>query len=296
MLVDDDLARRKEVEQVELLPAGGHGECKRRSLLDVHVLEVDGHAKRGRLVVRDVPRGVLPEEPFDLVTGEYMAVPLLLDNGDRVEILFSQALLLNRRPPNSSDKLSRQCCHRGKHCFDVPDRVGESLLRAFLVALERGNVVGVDAAAEADLLQFQQNLEHVHVAIVEQRLLERARGGQAAADIAQVNHEDFSLAAVVVDFVQHQRAATGLASRPAAVEVADLLAWKGIDDPMEAETAERGVDVRSIGRMDGELDLKFFDDGYELAVGETKTLPPEIQIFLRRRLRPVFRHADAFTA
>ena len=73
-------------------------------------------------------------------------------------------------------------CQRGKKGFDIADRVGKTLVRDLVVGhaigvvtLDGGNVIEGDAAVKPDLIQRLNDLEHVHVAVVEGRFFVGAR-------------------------------------------------------------------------------------------------------------------------
>ena len=151
------------------------------------------------------------------------------------------------------------------------------------ISFEGGDVVGVHAAVEADLVQLAEDLEHVDVAVVEQHFLETVGRGQAAAHVAEVHGEDLALAAVVVDLVQDERATPGLGARAAAVQVADAAAGEGVDHPVVAQPAERGVGVGGVGRVDGQLHAGVLGDGHQARIHRAEPFPPEVEFLLGRR-------------
>ena len=109
------------------------------------------------------------------------------------------------------------------------------LVPRFIICRDDGHVVGIDAAIETDSAQLEQNPENVHVAVVESNFFVSIGARQAAADIAQVDHEDATLAAVVVNLVEHERQTTRFRPGAAAIEIADTTTRKRIDEAVIAE-------------------------------------------------------------
>lgn len=53
-----------------------------------------------------------------------------------------------------------------------------------------------------------------------------------------MNHENFSLAVLVVDLIQNDGGSTRFRPRPTAIEIAAVAAGIGIDHPVESEATE----------------------------------------------------------
>ena len=120
------------------------------------------------------------------------------------------------------------------------------------IPFERRIVVGVQAAVVTHPLQLAQDLEHVHVPIVKQDLLERTGGCKARPHVSKVNLEETSLSTIVVNLVQDEWKSSGLRACPATVEAADTRVRKSIDHPVESQPAEErilrrtGLDTRQL--------------------------------------------------
>src|SRR5207302_3111010 len=90
---------------------------------------------------------------------------------------------------------SRFSRHGGDQRLDVAERERERL-EAAGVAGDRRHVIGHHHPVESDFLVHPHRLQHVDVAVVDERLLEIQ---EAAADVAEVDVEDLPAAAEVAD-------------------------------------------------------------------------------------------------
>ena len=126
-----------------------------------------------------------------------------------------------------------------QHRFDVPDGISQGVgVLSRSIAFQRGIVVGIETAIEPEVLKLLDDLEHIHVAIVEQHFLETSCGGETATKITEMYFEDASFATVVVDLVEDERKAGGFASCPTTIEIADTGLRKRVDDAVETEATE----------------------------------------------------------
>src|SRR5262249_3576035 len=111
--------------------------------------------------------------------------------------------------------------------LDVAEREGERL-RLPRVALDLRRVVGHDHAVVTDLLVDAHAADHVHVAVVGERLAEVE---EAALDVAEVDVEDLPAAAEPADDLVDllARLLEHLGHRPLAEVQAVILARRGLD-------------------------------------------------------------------
>src|SRR5690349_16152308 len=88
--------------------------------------------------------------------------------------------------------------YRGDQRLDVSEGEGECL-QSLRIAGDLRNVIGHDHAVVADLLVNTHGLKHVHIAVVNKCFLKIE---ESAADVAEVNVEDFSALPEITDDVE----------------------------------------------------------------------------------------------
>ena len=152
----------------------------------------------------------------------------------------------------------------------MADAVGDVFSPRWAVGSQPHDVVVVDDALVADVVESLGNLEHVQVSLVGRDLGVGAVGGDGAFYVAEVDVEETVLAAEVADTIEDVLA--GLVACADTEGDAVTRAGHLAEEPVEGREVDDDLGVAEEGghgrvvTVSGDLDSRFLGDGNDLSV------------------------------